>query len=81
MAQTVHSYTVLFEPAEEGGYVVHVPALPGCVTQGETLDEAREMAADAIRLYLEVLEDEGRPIPPDVSTPAMIEKLEIAMGA
>ena len=47
-----YTYTVLFEPAEEGGYVVTVPALPGCVTQGETLEEAREMATDAILGYI-----------------------------
>ena len=52
-----YTYTVLFEPAEEGGYVVTVPALPGCVTQGDTLEEAREMATDAILGYLE--EGEG----------------------
>jgi len=63
MARKIYSYTVVFEPAEEGGYVVRVPALPGCVTQGETLEEAREMAADAIRLYLEDLEAEGEPVP------------------
>jgi predicted RNase H-like HicB family nuclease len=42
-----------FEPAEEGGYVVHVPALNGAATQGETLEEAREMAKDLIIGYLE----------------------------
>ncbi|MBZ0271560.1 type II toxin-antitoxin system HicB family antitoxin [bacterium] len=75
----MQSYTVLYELAEEGGYVVHVPALPGCMTQGETLEEAREMAADAIKLYLDVLRDKGRPIPPDVTTPARIEKIRIAI--
>ena len=44
-----YRYTVLFEPAEEGGYVVTCPALPGLVTEGDTLEEARAMAADAIR--------------------------------
>jgi hypothetical protein len=44
-----YRYTVLFEPAEEGGYVATCPALPGLVTEGDTLDEAREMAKDAIR--------------------------------
>jgi antitoxin HicB len=42
----------VFEPAEEGGYVVTCPALPGLVTEGDTLEEARDMAADAIRGYL-----------------------------
>jgi antitoxin HicB len=64
---TVHQYryTVLFEPAEEGGYVVTCPALPGLVTEGDTLEEARDMAADAIRGYLESLAKDGLPIPPE----------------
>jgi antitoxin HicB len=60
-----YRYTVLFEPAEEGGYVVTCPALPGLVTEGDTLEEAREMAQDAIKAYLESLHKDGRPIPED----------------
>ena len=55
-------YTVLFEPAEEGGYVVTCPALPGLVTEGDTLAEARVMAADAIRAYLDGLRSDGQPV-------------------
>ena len=58
-----YSYTVLFEPAEEGGYVVTCPALPGLVTEGDTLKEARAMARDAIRAYLESLKKDGVPVP------------------
>jgi antitoxin HicB len=47
--------TVLFEPAEEGGFMVTCPALPGLLTAGDTLEEARAMAQDAIRAYLESL--------------------------
>ena len=54
-----YSFTVLFEPVEEGGYVVTCPALPGLVTEGDTLDEARRMAEDAIRCYLESLTKDG----------------------
>jgi antitoxin HicB len=50
-----YSYTVLFEPAEEGGFIVTCPALPGLVTEGDTLEEARALAQDAIRAYLESL--------------------------
>jgi antitoxin HicB len=50
---TEYSYTVLFEPAEEGGFVVTCPALPGLVTEGDKLEEAPEMARDAIQGYLE----------------------------
>jgi len=48
-----YSYTVLFEPAEEGGLTVTCPALAGLVTEGDTLDEARAMAQDAIRGHIE----------------------------
>jgi antitoxin HicB len=56
---------VLFEPAEEGGYVVTCPALPGLVTEGDTLKQARAMAKDAIELYLESLRQDGIRIPAD----------------
>jgi antitoxin HicB len=62
---TEYRFTVLFEPAAEGGYVVTCPALPGLVTEGDTLEEAREMAKDAIRAYLESLQTDGLPIPTD----------------
>ena len=58
-----YTYTIVLDPAEEGGFVVTVPALAGCITQGETLDEAREMAAEAIESYLESLRKHGDPIP------------------
>lgn len=48
----VLDYAVILEPAEEGGYVVSVPVLPGCFTQGETVEEALDMAKDAIKGYL-----------------------------
>ena len=60
-----YSYTVLFEPAEEGGFVVTCPALPGLVTEGDTLEEARAMAQDAILAYLESLRKDHLPIPSD----------------
>lgn len=49
-----HTFTAVFEEAEEGGYVAFVEELPGAITQGETLDEARENLKDAIALMLEV---------------------------
>jgi antitoxin HicB len=60
-----YSFTVFFEPAVEGGYVVTCPALPGLVTEGDTLGEAKRMAKDAIRAYLESLRKDGEPIPAD----------------
>src|SRR3989304_3264093 len=64
-----YTYPAVFEPAEEGGYIVSFPALPGCVTQGETLDEARAMAADALQGYLQVLVAPGRPVPSERPPP------------
>lgn len=61
--QVVYNYTAIFEPAAEGGYVVYIPALPGCATQGETFEEATEMAQDAIVGYLETLRDLKEEIP------------------
>ena len=58
----IFSYTVVLEPAEEDGYIVSVPALPGCVTQGGSFEEAMEMAKDAIELYLASQRDLGQEI-------------------
>lgn len=49
---------VILEPAEEGGYTVYVPSLPGCVSEGETEEEALTNIKEAIELYLEPIEDE-----------------------
>lgn len=64
-----YEYTVVFEPAEEGGYVVTVPALPGCVTEGDTLEEAQSMAAEAIQGFLEALRKAGEDIPVEHGRP------------
>jgi antitoxin HicB len=57
-------YTIILYPdTEEGGYTVTVPALPGCITQGETIEEAIAMGKDAIQLYVETLLAEGLPVP------------------
>ena len=61
-----YRYTIILDPdPDEGGYTVTVPALPGCVTQGETIEEAIVMAKDAIRLFIETLIAEGEPVPPE----------------
>lgn len=62
-----YGYTTLFEPMPEGGFNVLVPAIPEICTFGETLEEAREMARDAIRCYLESALKTGEPIPGDVA--------------
>jgi antitoxin HicB len=66
-------YTILLEPnPDEGIYTVSVPALPGCITQGATIEEAIAMAKDAIGLYLEDLVACGEPIPEEQEHPQAI---------
>lgn len=65
----IYKYTAFFEKAEEGGYTVYVPSLPGCVSEGNTFEEAQKMIRDAIKGYLYVLKKDGDPIP--------VEKAEV----
>lgn len=60
----MNEYRVILKK-EEGGYTVIVPSLPGCITYGESVDQAKEMAKEAIALYIESLENDGLPIPND----------------
>ncbi|MEX1033769.1 MAG: type II toxin-antitoxin system HicB family antitoxin [Cellvibrionaceae bacterium] len=50
---------VVLEPSEEGGYTVYAPSLPGCISEGDTKDEALNNIKEAIDLYLEPVEDDG----------------------
>ncbi|OGY63438.1 MAG: hypothetical protein A3I89_04455 [Candidatus Harrisonbacteria bacterium RIFCSPLOWO2_02_FULL_41_11] len=60
LRKKIYEYTVIFEPLEEGGYNVIVPSIPEICTFGENLSEAREMAKDAIRCFIEsVLKERG----------------------
>ena len=58
------TYTVVFVRERDGGYCVHVPALPGCHTQGDDLPEALDMAKEAVLCHLETLEADGEPASP-----------------
>jgi len=61
-------YTVVLDPdPDEGGYTVTVPALPGCVTQGDTLDEAIANAREAIAAHVGGYVKDGDPIPVEAS--------------
>lgn len=64
----VHEYTAFFESNEHGGYTVVVPALPGLVTEGKSLEHARRMAKDAVRCYIEGLKKAREPIPEEGET-------------
>ena len=56
-------YTVIIHKAEEGGYWAEVPALPGCYSQGETVEEALKNVREAIEAHLQALREEGQEIP------------------
>jgi len=65
-------YSVLLIPAEEGGYTVLVPALPGCNSEGDTFEETVANARDAISLYLQVLVDRGEEIPAEAGATLVV---------
>jgi antitoxin HicB len=76
-----HGYRVIYEPLADGGFQVIVPALPGIVTYGRTIEEARMMAHDAIACHLQGLLKDNEEIPKDpfASGPPVIEELKIAV--
>ena len=62
MKQTVLKYDVVFEEQEVGGYTVTVPSLPGCISEGDTFEEAKTNISEAITAYLESLAKDGEKI-------------------
>jgi predicted RNase H-like HicB family nuclease len=74
------TYTVLLQPEPEGGFTVTCPSLPGLVTYGATLEEARTMAAEAIACYLESLRKDGEPLPEsDRPTAPITERISVTL--
>jgi predicted RNase H-like HicB family nuclease len=61
--QMEKTYSIVIEPGEDGWFVVTVPALPGCITQGKTIEEAEKNAKEAIEAYLESLIKQHKVIP------------------
>ncbi|MDP8991218.1 MAG: type II toxin-antitoxin system HicB family antitoxin [Acidobacteriota bacterium] len=78
---TEHGYTVIYEALSEGGYQVLVPALPGIVTYGRYLEEARELARDAIVCHLRGLLKDGEEIPEDpfARSQPLVEELKVTV--
>ena len=72
-------FTVLIERQPEGEYLVSVPALPGCYTEGQTLEEARTMASDAIRAYCASLLKHGELIPVESSGEQYLGRLSVTL--
>ena len=62
---SLFNYNLILQKEQEGGYTVKVPALPGCITYGKTLEEAKLMAANAIKSYISSLLKHGENIPTD----------------
>ena len=72
-----YQFEVIFTPQEEGGFTAEVPDLPGCISEGDTLDEAEKNIREAIELYLETLEERGIPLPS--REPVKILKMNITV--
>jgi predicted RNase H-like HicB family nuclease len=71
-------YTAIFEAQPGGGYHASCPALPGCHSEGDTLDEATENIHEAIVVYLESLQAHGEPLPVE---DILIKPLDVALMA
>ncbi len=65
-------YWVIFEKAGDGSYSAYVPDLPGCVSCGDSFEEARQMIAEAITLHVAEMRKRGLPIPPATSRAAVV---------
>ena len=77
--EKILEYSVLFEAAKEGGYVVTVPKLYGLTTEGDTFEEAKRMAEDAIKGYIESLIKQGKKVPVERSDKAFIFNIPVAV--
>lgn len=68
-------YTIIIHPAEEGGFWVEVPTLPGCFSQGESIEEAMTNIREAIELHIEGLMEEHEPVP--IENDLIISRIQI----
>ncbi len=75
----IYNYTVIFKPLDEGGYDVIVSALPEICTFGDTIQDAREMAEDAIKCFIESALELDEPIP--VDTEVSLEKIAVKIAS
>lgn len=75
--KSVRSFSVVYEADPEGGYIAYIPALPGCHTQGETLEEAERNLKEAAELYLEDVLARRGVLPAEIRT--LQGKIEIAV--
>lgn len=75
-SSNILKYDAVFEEQKVGGYTVSVPSLPGCISEGDTFEEAKTNIIDAIKLYLEDLAADGEDIPND-DKPTFIGQIEV----
>ena len=75
MEKTLH-YNIILRPEPKGGFTVIVPALPGCISFGKNLNEAKKMAKDAIEAYIASLRKHNEPIP--ISEGNLVSSLDVA---
>ena len=66
-------YTAFLEPAPEGGFTISIPMLPGCISEGDTFEEAIKNIRDAMDGYLAVLKEDGDPIPTEHGEPILTQ--------
>ena len=72
------TFRIVLRPEPEGGYTVIVPSLPGCITYGETIEEAGRMAEDAIRAFIASMKKHGEEVIDDSKTLESVLSLEYA---
>jgi predicted RNase H-like HicB family nuclease len=63
MIDNIYEFEVIFIPQDEGGFTVEVPDLPGCISEGDTLEGAEQNIKEAIVLYIETLQERNIPLP------------------
>lgn len=80
MKHKILKYDALFEAQKEGGYTVTVPSLPGCISEGDTLKEAKVNIEEAITLYLKCLAMDGEKIPEGDAT-VFVRQVKVDMPA
>lgn len=81
LSDRLKEYTILISPDDEsGGFTVEVPALPGCVTDGSTVEEAKKNAIEAIELYLQTLAEQGISYPDDSEPNFIRQKVSISLS-
>jgi predicted RNase H-like HicB family nuclease len=68
----MRTYTIVVEPEEVGGFSVSVPALPGCFTRGDSVEECRVRAAEAIEVHIAGLQADGEDVPEELGRPQLL---------